>query len=94
MTAIIANKAAVLLGLTTSRNHVDHEFQKVGVSEADYIPAQIRVNHPTATKGTKTLLVAARWWVKTRSNSGAVMIAATIPLKSKQAPMKPASSAE
>lgn len=93
MTAIIVNKAAVLLGLTTRRNHVDHKFQ-VCVSKAEYIPAQIRVNHPTATKGTKTLLVAAKWWVKTRSNSGAVTIAATIPLKSKQAPIKPASSAE
>lgn len=61
MTAIIANKAAVLLGLTTRRNNVDHEFQKVGVSEAEYIPAQIRVNHPTATKGTNILLVAAKW---------------------------------
>jgi hypothetical protein len=61
MTAIIANKAAVLLGLTTRRNNVDHEFQKVGVSEAEYIPAQIRVNHPTATTGTSILLVAAKW---------------------------------
>jgi hypothetical protein len=40
------------------------------------------------------LVVIARWDVRTRSKIGAVTIAATMPLKSKEAPINPAVSDE
>jgi hypothetical protein len=49
----------------------------------------MRDSQAPATAGTKIFEVVARWWVNTRSNNGAVTIAATIPDKSRQAPKKP-----
>lgn len=44
--------------------------------------------------GTMTLAVIARWDVRTRSKSGAETRAATMPLKIKVAPIRPAEPAE
>jgi hypothetical protein len=53
------------------------------------VPAQMSDSQATAIIGTKIFMVMARWCVNTRSNSGAVMMAATIPVRSITAPMSP-----
>jgi hypothetical protein len=52
-------------------------------------PAQMSDSQATAIIGTKIFTVMARWCVNTRSNSGAVTMAATIPVRSITAPMSP-----
>jgi hypothetical protein len=54
----------------------------------------MRETQPAATIGTRNLTVIARWWVKTRSNNGAVTMAATMPERRRVAPINPLVSAE
>jgi hypothetical protein len=56
--------------------------------------AHTRESHAPARMGTRYRSVTARWCVNTRSNSGEVMIAAIIPVRSKVAPMMPLISSE
>jgi hypothetical protein len=54
----------------------------------------MRESQPMAIMGTSSFEVMAKWWVKTRSNKGAVMMAAAIPVRSNAAPINPLVSAE
>jgi hypothetical protein len=90
ITATITNKATELFGLTTESSLIS--FLDFG--QIKHIPAQIRESHPTATNETRILLKHAMWWVNKRSMTGPVIIAATMPLKSKQAPISPLTFAE
>lgn len=88
--AMIAKRPPVLWGFT--RNKLlenSNRFRKRHI-----IPAHINDSQAPARIGIRTFAVKAKWWVNTRSNNGAVAIAATIPDKRRQAPIKPLSSAE
>ena len=58
------------------------------------IPAQIKDNQAAPIVGQRTRSVIPRWFVKTRSNRGAVTIAAIIPAMSNAAPIRPEVSSE
>lgn len=64
------------------------------IAQGALLPAQTKESHPTATQGTKILVARANLCVNTRSRSGAVIIAATIPVSSIQAPKNPLMSDE
>lgn len=58
------------------------------------LPAHMSNSQAALRTGTMTLAVIARWDVRTRSKSGAETRAATMPLKIKVAPIRPAEPAE
>ena len=54
------------------------------------VPAQIKENQLAATIGTTVLITMPSLWVKILSSKGAAMAEATMPDRSKKAPISPA----
>jgi len=58
------------------------------------LTAHIKLNQAPAIAGTMIFEVIARWWVRTRSKSGAVIIAAINPERRSAAPINPETVSE
>lgn len=87
MIVITTNNPASFLGLTVPMSWYR-------IARIISVPAQIKDSQAAARHGVNIFVVKANLYVKTWSKSGAVRIAATMPVNNKQAPMKPLVSAE
>ena len=86
MTAMIANRPPVSPARTTTR---PTQRQRATTAGRAHAPAQISASHAPPRNGQSTFTVIARWFVNTRSNSGAVTAVLTIPTSSSVAPISP-----
>ena len=91
MMAMIANNPPVSPERTTPRAIISirRRRDRIRFFNERYAPAQMSASHAPPRNGQRTLTVIARWFVKTRSKSGAVTAVVTMPTSSSVAPMRP-----